>query len=78
MTEGFQTVLAASDEERRDPFVGAADRLLTNEQNIEKDFWVRWTLRWILVVKFRHDGKDGIKERASQEDLAGKGCAHDI
>ena len=32
MTEGFQTVLAASDEERRDLFVGAADRLRTNEQ----------------------------------------------
>jgi hypothetical protein len=44
MTEGFQTVLAASAEERRDLFVGAADRLRTNEQNIEKDFWVCWTL----------------------------------
>jgi Nucleotidyl transferase AbiEii toxin, Type IV TA system len=44
MTEGFQTVLAASDEERRDLFVGAANRLRTNEQNIEKDFWVCWTL----------------------------------
>jgi hypothetical protein len=44
MTEDFQTVLAASDEERRDLFVGAADRLRTNEQNIEKDFWVCWTL----------------------------------
>jgi len=44
MTEGFQTILAASDEERRDLFVGAADRLRTNEQNIEKDFWVCWTL----------------------------------
>jgi len=44
MIEGFQTVLAASDEERRDLFVGAADRLRTNEQNIEKDFWVCWTL----------------------------------
>jgi hypothetical protein len=43
-TEGFQTVLAASDEERRDLFVGAADRLRTNGQNIEKDFWVCWTL----------------------------------
>jgi hypothetical protein len=40
MTKGFQPVLAASDEERRDLFVGAADRLRTNEQNIEKDFWV--------------------------------------
>jgi hypothetical protein len=44
MTEGFQIVLAARDEERRDLFVGAADRLRTNEQNIEKDFWVCWTL----------------------------------
>ena len=44
MTEGFQTVLAGSGEERRDLFVGAADRLRTNEQNIEKDFWVCWTL----------------------------------
>jgi hypothetical protein len=31
-TEGFQTVLTASDEERRDLFVGAADRLRTNER----------------------------------------------
>jgi hypothetical protein len=44
MTEGFQAVLSASDEERRDLFVGAAHRLRTNEQNIEKDFWVCWTL----------------------------------
>jgi hypothetical protein len=44
MIEGFQTILTASDEERRDLFVGAADRLRTNEQNIEKDFWVCWTL----------------------------------
>ena len=29
MTEGFQTVLAASEKERRDLFVGAADRLRT-------------------------------------------------
>ena len=44
MTEGFQTVLAANDDERRDLFVGAAARLRTDEQNIEKDFWVCWTL----------------------------------
>jgi hypothetical protein len=50
MTEGFQTVLAASDEERRDLFVGAADRLRINEQNIEKDFWVCWTLNALFNV----------------------------
>jgi predicted nucleotidyltransferase component of viral defense system len=44
MIEDFQTVLAASDQDRLDLFVGAATRLGTDAQNIEKDFWVCWTL----------------------------------
>ena len=44
MTEVFQNVLAASDRERRDLFLAAANRLGTAEQNIEKDLWVCWTL----------------------------------
>ena len=44
MTEGFQTILAASSRDRRDLFVGAGNRLGTAEQNIEKDFWVCWVL----------------------------------
>ena len=44
MTPGFETVLAASPEDRRDLFVGAANRVGTAPQNIEKDFWVCWTL----------------------------------
>ena len=44
MTEGFQPVLAASERERRDLFLAVANRLGTAEQNIEKDFWVCWTL----------------------------------
>jgi hypothetical protein len=44
MTEGFQTVLSASEKDRHDLFVGASNRLGTAEQNIEKDFWVCWTL----------------------------------
>lgn len=44
MIEGFQTVLAASERERRDLFLGTANRLGTAEQNAEKDFWVCWTL----------------------------------
>src|SRR5215469_5417578 len=44
MTKGFETVLAASQRERRDLFLAAATRLGTAEQNIEKDFWVCWTL----------------------------------
>ncbi|HMF64462.1 MAG TPA: nucleotidyl transferase AbiEii/AbiGii toxin family protein [Edaphobacter sp.] len=44
MTEGFEAVLAASDRERRDLFLSTGNRLGTAEQNIEKDFWVCWTL----------------------------------
>ena len=44
MNQAFQTVITASDEERRDLFLGAAARLGTAVQNVEKDFWVCWTL----------------------------------
>jgi hypothetical protein len=44
MTEGFHAVLAASEQERQDLFIGTGNRLGTAEQNIEKDFWVCWTL----------------------------------
>ena len=44
MTEVFQTVLAANSDGRRGLFLTAASRLGTAEQNIEKDFWVCWTL----------------------------------
>jgi len=40
----FQAVIAANDAERRDLFLGTAARLGTAVQNIEKDFWVCWTL----------------------------------
>ncbi len=44
MNPGFLEVLKAPAEERRDLFLGAAHRLGTPEQNIEKDFWVCWML----------------------------------
>ena len=44
MNTDFQTVIAAADAERRDLFLGAAARLGTAVQNVEKDFWVCWTL----------------------------------
>src|SRR5580698_8874366 len=44
MIPGYATVLAASVKDRRDLFVGAGNRLGTVQQNIEKDFWVCWTL----------------------------------
>jgi hypothetical protein len=44
MNPGFVTFLAAAAEDRRDAFLGAAQRMGTAEQNVEKDFWVCWTL----------------------------------
>ncbi|MTV37044.1 nucleotidyl transferase AbiEii/AbiGii toxin family protein [Duganella radicis] len=44
MNPAFHSVIAASDAERRDLFLGASARLGTAVQNIEKDFWVCWTL----------------------------------
>ncbi|RUP23531.1 MAG: nucleotidyl transferase AbiEii/AbiGii toxin family protein [Curvibacter sp.] len=44
MNPAFNTIITASDAERRDLFLGASTRLGTAVQNIEKDFWVSWTL----------------------------------
>src|SRR5580693_9077452 len=44
MIPGYATVLAASVNDRRDLFIGTGNRLGTVQQNIEKDFWVCWTL----------------------------------
>jgi hypothetical protein len=44
LNPAFQAVITASDAERRDLFLGASTRLGTAVQNIEKDFWVCWTL----------------------------------
>jgi hypothetical protein len=41
---GFSEFLKATPQDRRDVFLGAAARLGTPEQNVEKDFWVTWTL----------------------------------
>jgi hypothetical protein len=44
MNPGFLEFLKAAPEDRRDVFLGAARRMGTPAQNIEKDFWVCWTL----------------------------------
>jgi hypothetical protein len=44
MNDAFRRVIAASDDERRDVFLTTARRLGTAVQNVEKDFWVCWTL----------------------------------
>src|SRR5262249_44752846 len=44
VNEGFNKFLSASKKDRVDAFLSAAQRLGTNAQYIEKDFWVCWTL----------------------------------
>lgn len=42
--EAYRDVIAAPRRDRRDLFLGAAQRLGTPLGNVEKDFWVCWTL----------------------------------
>ena len=44
MNEAFKVAIGARDEERRDLFLATSARLGTAVQNVEKDFWVCWTL----------------------------------
>src|ERR1700690_153091 len=44
MNPGYLEFLKAAPEDRRDVFLGAARRIGTPAQNVEKDFWVCWTL----------------------------------
>jgi hypothetical protein len=44
MNTAYVRVLAASPHDRRELFATTARRLGTTEQNVEKDFWVCWTL----------------------------------
>ena len=44
MSADFDGFLAASLNDRRDALIGTSQRLGTAAQNIEKDFWVCWTL----------------------------------
>lgn len=44
MNPNFDTIINAPDADRRDLFLTAASKLGTAVQNVEKDFWVCWTL----------------------------------
>lgn len=44
MNPAYDEIIAASDADRSAVFAGAAARLGTAIQNVEKDFWVCWTL----------------------------------
>lgn len=55
MNEAFATVIGARDSDRLDLFLGCANRLGTAVQNVEKDFWVCWTLD-VLFNGMDHGG----------------------
>lgn len=44
MNQAYRRVTTASQRDRQDLFVSAARRVGITEQNVEKDFWVCWTL----------------------------------
>jgi Nucleotidyl transferase AbiEii toxin, Type IV TA system len=44
MNRAYQKIIASSEDDQRGLFVTAANRVGTTVQNIEKDFWVCWTL----------------------------------
>jgi Nucleotidyl transferase AbiEii toxin, Type IV TA system len=44
MKPGYQQIISSSSADRRDLFVATARRVGTTEQNVEKDFWVCWTM----------------------------------
>lgn len=44
MSPAYQKIIASSEDDQRGLFLTAANRVGTTVQNIEKDFWVCWTL----------------------------------
>lgn len=44
MNGAYLQIISASDDDRRALFLSSAGRLGTTVQNVEKDFWVCWTL----------------------------------
>src|SRR5258708_35243040 len=44
MNPAYQKIIASSEDDQRGLFLAAANRVGTTVQNIEKDFWVCWTL----------------------------------
>ena len=54
-TEGFVEIIRASDQDRSDLFLATAQHLGTPLINVEKDFWVCWTLN-LLYHRLPSDG----------------------
>ena len=57
MNPDYNRLMAFSEKDRLDLFLGTAARLGTAVQNVKKDFWVCWTLDALF---------DGLPERGSR------------
>jgi predicted nucleotidyltransferase component of viral defense system len=44
MKPDYRRIIASPPDDRRDLFIVAARRIGSSERNVEKDFWVCWTL----------------------------------
>ena len=55
MNPAYQNIIAASADDQRGLFLAAANRVGTTVQNIEKDFWVCWTLD-VLFRRLKEGG----------------------
>src|ERR1019366_1887706 len=55
MNPAYQNIIAANADDQRGLFLAAANRVGTTVQNIEKDFWVCWTLD-VLFRRLKEGG----------------------
>jgi hypothetical protein len=55
MNPAYQNIIGANVDDQRGLFLAAANRIGTTVQNIEKDFWVCWTLD-VLFHRFKAGG----------------------
>ncbi len=55
MNTEFHKIISASEQDRQDLFLTTATRLGTPIQNVEKDFWVTWTLDLLFNGRQAHE-----------------------
>ena len=65
MNTAFDQIITASDNDRGALFVETAARLGTAVQNVEKDFWVCWTLD-ARAREWSRIARAGVRPRADQ------------
>ena len=73
MNLSYHEVIIASDTERRDLFLGTAAQLGTAVQNVEKDFWVCWTLD-VLFNGLEVSAEEWQADHALALDCASHAC----